>query len=44
MVESVIPIKSRIMIHVNVEVKMMIYEKIIIFGILLHVVAQMVNI
>ena len=44
MEESVIQIKSGIMIHVDVSVKNIIYVKKITFGILLHVVVKMVNI
>ena len=44
MLENVIQIKSGIMIDVDVSVKIIIYMKKIIFGILLHVVAKMVNI
>ena len=44
MVENVIEIKSRIMINVFAGVKNIIYVKKIIFGSLLHVVADMVNI
>ena len=44
MVESVIQIKTGIMIDVDITVKIIIYEKMIIFGIMLHVVAKMVNI
>ena len=43
MVENVIQINGGIMINVDVSVKNM-YVKKIIFGILLHVVAKMVNI
>ena len=43
-VENLIQIKSGIMINVGVVVKNIIYVKKIIFGILLHVVAKMVNI
>ena len=42
--ENVIQIKSGIMINVDVSVKNIIYAKNIIFGILLHVVAELVNI
>ena len=42
--ENVIQIKSGIMINVDMSVKNIIYAKNIIFGILLHVVAEMVNI
>ena len=42
MVESVIQVKSRIAINVDASVKMIIYVKMIILGILLHVVAKMV--
>ena len=44
MVENVIQIKSGIAINVDVSVKNIIYVNKIIFGILLHVVAKMVNI
>ena len=44
MVRSLIQIKSGIMINVNVSVKNLIYVKKIIFGILLHVAAKIVNI
>ena len=44
MVENVIQIKSGIMINVDVSVKYIIYVKKIVFGILLPVVAKMVNI
>ena len=44
MVESLIQIKSGIMINVDGSVKNIIYVKKIIFGILLHVVVKMVNI
>ena len=44
MVESVIQIKTGIMIDVDISVKIIIYEKMIIFGIMLHVVVKMVNI
>ena len=44
MVESVIQIKTGIMIYVDISVKIIIYEKMIIFGIMLHVVVKMVNI
>ena len=44
MVESVIQIKSRIMINVGANAKNTIYVKKIIFGILLHVFVKMVNI
>ena len=44
MVESVIQIKSRIAINVDASTKNITYVKKIIFGILLHVVAKMVNI
>ena len=43
-VESVIQIKSGITINVYASAKNIIYVKKIIFGILLHVVAKMVNI
>ena len=44
MVENVIQIKSGIRINVDMSVKNIIYVKKIIFGILLHPVAKMVNI
>ena len=44
MEESVIQVKSRIMINVDVGVKNILYVKKIIFGILQHVVPKMVNI
>ena len=44
MEENVIQIKSEITINVNDSAKNIIYVKKIIFGILLHVVAKMVNI
>ena len=44
MEKNVIQIKSGIKINVYVRVKNVIYVKKIIFGILLHVVAKMVNI
>ena len=44
MVESLIQIKSGIMINVDGSVKNIIYVKKIIFGTLLHVVVKMVNI
>ena len=44
MVENVIHIKSGVMINVDVGVKNIVYVKKIISGILLHVVAQNVNI
>ena len=44
MVESVIQIKNEITINVHVSAKNIILVKKIIFGILLHVVAKMVNI
>ena len=44
MVENVIHIKSELMINVYMSVKNMIYMKKIIFGILVHAVAKMVNI
>ena len=43
MEENVIHINSGIAINVDVSVKNRIYVKKIIFGILLHVVAKMVN-
>ena len=43
-VENVIQIKSEITINDGASVKNIIYVKIIIFGILLHVLAKMVNI
>ena len=42
--ESVIQIKSGISINVDTSVRNIIYVKRIIFAILLHVVAKMVNI
>ena len=44
MIESVIQIKSGIMINVDVSVKNIIYVKKSTFGILLHVVVRMTNI
>ena len=44
MKENVIQIKSGKIINVDASVKNIIYVKKIIFGILLHVVAKMVNI
>ena len=44
MEENLIQINCGITINVNVSVKNIIYVKEIIFGILLHVVAKMVNI
>ena len=44
MEESVIQVKSGIMINVAVGVKSILYVKKIIFGILQHVVPKMVNI
>ena len=44
MEKNVIQIKSGIMINADVSVKYIIYAKKIIFGIILHVVAKMVNI
>ena len=44
MAEKVIHIKSELMINVYMSVKNMIYMKKIIFGILVHAVAKMVNI
>ena len=44
MEESVIQVKSGIMINVDVGVKNILYVKKIIFGILQHVVPKMVNI
>ena len=44
MEENVIQIKSGIMINVYASVKSIFYVKKIISGILLHVVAKMVNI
>ena len=44
MEENLIQINFGITINVNVNVKNIIYVKEIIFGILLHVVAKMVNI
>ena len=43
MVENVIQIKSGIMINVNESEKNIIYVEKFMFGILLHVVARMVN-
>ena len=44
MEENKIQINGGIMINVDVTVKYVMYVKIIIFGILLHVVAKMENI
>ena len=44
MVENVIQIKSEIMINVGASVKTIVYVKNITFGILLHVLAKMVNV
>ena len=44
MVENVIQIKSGITINVDMSVKNITYVKKIIFGILQHAVAKMVNI
>ena len=44
MVESVIQINSGIKINVDASAKDIIYVKKIIFGILLHVAAKMLNI
>ena len=44
MVESEIQIKSGITINVDASAKSIIYVKKVIFGILLHVVAKLVNI
>ena len=44
MEKNLIQINCGITINVNVSVKNIIYVKEIIFGILLHVVAKMVNI
>ena len=44
MVENVIQIKIGIMMNVDASAKNVIYMKKFIFGILLHVVAKMVNI
>ena len=44
MKENVIQIKSGIIINIDASVKNIIYVKNIIFGILIHVVAKMVNI
>ena len=44
MKENVIQIKSGKIINVDASVKNIIYVKKIIFGILIHVVAKMVNI
>ena len=43
-VESVIQIEIRIMINVGVSVENIVYVKKVIFGILLYVVANVVNI
>ena len=44
MIDNVIQIKSRITISVRASAKNIIYVKRIIFRILLHVVAKMINI
>ena len=44
MVENVIQINGGIPINVDVSVKSIIYVKMIIFGILLHIVVKMENI
>ena len=44
MVENVVKIKSPITITADASARKMIYAKQIIFGILLHVIAKMVNI
>ena len=44
MVKKLIQIKSRITVYVGVSVNNIIYVKKIVFGILLHVVAKMINI
>ena len=44
MVETVIQIKSEITINLDVSVKNIIHVKNIIFGILLHVVSETINI
>ena len=41
---NVIPINGEIVINLDVSVKNIIYEKKIIFGILLHIIAEMGNI
>ena len=41
---NVIPINGEIVINLEVSVKNIIYEKKIIFGILLHIIAEMGNI
>ena len=41
---NVIPINGEIVINLDVSVKNIIYEKKIIFGILLHIIAEMENI
>ena len=41
---NLIPINGRIVINLDVSVKNIIYEKKIIFGILLHIIAEMENI
>ena len=43
MVENVIQIKSGITINIDVSAKKIIYMKKILFGILLHVVTNIVN-
>ena len=44
MAESVIKIKSGIILNVNVSLKSIKYVKNILFGILIHAVGEMVNI
>ena len=44
MVKKLIQIKNGIVIHVNASIKNIIYVKKIIFAILLHVVAKILNI
>ena len=44
MEENVIQINGEIMINVNMSVKRIIHVKMVIFGILQHVVAKMLNI
>ena len=44
MEENVIQINGGIMINVNVSVKSVMYMKMIMFGILLHVVVKTLNI
>ena len=41
---NLIPINGGIVINLDVSVKNIIYEKKIIFGILLHIIAEMENI